>query len=158
VIYEDLQCPDSAHFREMLDRRILPRFAQKVAFEHRDFPLAKHNWARKAAIVSRFFDTVSPQLAIEWRRYALSNLSWITPDNFNQTLSAFAREHGADPANATAALGDKSFADAVERDYRDGVAHGIARTPTVLVRDEPFIETFTFEEISASLEKATDGR
>jgi protein-disulfide isomerase len=158
LIYEDLQCPDCAHFREMLDRQILPRFGQKAAFEHRDFPLPKHKWARKAAIASRFFGTVSPKLAIEWRRYALSNLSRITPENFNETVSAFAREHGADPARAIAALDDKAFADAVERDYQDGVARGIAHTPTVLVVDEPFIETFTFEEISASLEKATSGR
>ena len=158
MIYEDLQCPDSARFCEMLDRRILPRFGQKAAFEHRDFPLPKHNWARKGAIASRFFEAVSPRLAAEWRRYAFANLSWITPDNFNQTLSAFARERGADPERATAGLDDKSLAEAVEYDYQEGVARGIARTPTVLVGDEPFIETFTFEEISASLEKATDGR
>jgi protein-disulfide isomerase len=158
LIYEDLQCPDCAHFREMMDQQILPRFGRQAAFEHRDFPLANHNWAKGAAIASRFFTTVSPQLAIEWRRYALANLSWITPDNFNPALSAFAREYGVDPAKATAALDDQSFADAVDRDYRDGVARGIAGTPTVLVGDKPFIETFPFEEISESLEKAANVR
>ena len=53
IIYEDLQCPDCADFRRMLDTQLLPRFAAKVAFEHRDFPLAKHAWARKAAIAAR---------------------------------------------------------------------------------------------------------
>jgi len=158
LVYEDLQCPDCAHFREMMDRQILPRFGRRAAFEHRDFPLAKHNWARKAAIASRFFGTVSPPLAIEWRRYALANLSWMTPDNFDDALSAFAREHGVDPAKARAALEDKSFADAVEGDYQGGIARGVARTPTVVVGDEPFIETFTFEEISESMEKAANVR
>ena len=158
MIYEDLQCRDSARFCEMLDRLILPRFGQKAAFEHRDFPLPKHNWARKAAIASRFFGTVRAPLAMEWRRDVLSNLSWITPDNFNQTLSAFARKHGADLAQAMASLDDTSFAEAVERDYQDGVARGVARTPTVFIGHKPFIETFTFEEISESLEKATNGR
>ncbi|NWF85183.1 MAG: thioredoxin domain-containing protein, partial [Bryobacteraceae bacterium] len=45
VIYEDLQCSDCAAFRKMLDEKLLPRYGSKVAFEHRDFPLAKHSWA-----------------------------------------------------------------------------------------------------------------
>ena len=56
IVYEDLQCPDCADFRVMLDEKLLPRFASTVRFEHRDFPLAKHAWARKAAIAARFFD------------------------------------------------------------------------------------------------------
>ena len=51
LIYEDLQCPDCAEFRRMMDEKILPRYGERVAFIHRDFPLAKHAWARKAAIV-----------------------------------------------------------------------------------------------------------
>ena len=52
LIYEDLQCPDCAEFRRMMDEKILPRYAERVAFVHRDFPLAKHAWARKAAIAA----------------------------------------------------------------------------------------------------------
>ena len=48
-IWEDLQCPDCADFRVMLDQELLPKFRGTVAFEHRDFPLPKHAWARKAA-------------------------------------------------------------------------------------------------------------
>ena len=50
LIYEDLQCPDCAAFRRMMDEKILPRYQDRVAFVHRDFPLAKHAWARKAAV------------------------------------------------------------------------------------------------------------
>lgn len=52
LIYEDLQCPDCAAFRRMMDEKILPRYASEVAFVHRDFPLAKHAWARKAAVAA----------------------------------------------------------------------------------------------------------
>src|SRR5690349_15872189 len=68
VIWEDLQCPDCAAFRQMMDKDLLPKFAGTVRFEHRDFPLAKHAWARPAAIAARFFETVSPELAIEFRK------------------------------------------------------------------------------------------
>ena len=47
VIYDDLQCSDCQNFRTMLDQKILPRYGDKVAFVHRDFPLGKHYWARK---------------------------------------------------------------------------------------------------------------
>src|SRR4051794_16108543 len=68
LIYEDLQCPDCADFRVMLDKELLPKFEKTVAFEHRDFPLPKHEWARKAAIAARFFESVSPQVAVEFRK------------------------------------------------------------------------------------------
>ena len=158
VIYEDLQCSDCANFRAMLDKQILPKYGARAAFEHRDFPLAKHAWSRKAAIASRFFATVRPEVAVEWRRYALGNLADITAGNFDAKLSAFATAHGIDPAKTIAALDKKEFQDAVQADYEDGVARGIAHTPTVFVGDEPFIETFTFEEIAASLEKAVSGQ
>jgi protein-disulfide isomerase len=158
IVYEDLQCPDCAVFREMLDKQVLPKYGAKAAFEHRDFPLPKHKWARQAAIASRYFQTVKPELALEWRRYAMANLREITPETFKDKLSAWAKAHNQNPATALAALDDKTLAAAVEEDYQDGIARGIAHTPTVLVNGEPFIETFTFEQISQGLDKAISGQ
>ena len=157
VIYEDLQCPDCANFRVMLDHQLLPRFGSKVAFEHRDFPLPKHKWARDASIASRYFAAGSPGLAIRWRQYAMANQKDINPENFRAKLAAWAKQNGADPENAIAALADTELAETVDRDYQDGVARGIAHTPTALVNGEPFVETFTYEEISAAIEKALGG-
>jgi protein-disulfide isomerase len=155
VIFEDLQCSDCADFRQMLDKQILPKFASKAAFEHRDFPLPKHNWARKAAIASRHFQSISVDLAVKYRKDTMARQAEITATNFNENLAAFAKKNGADPAKALAALNDAAIEAAVEKDYKDGVARGVGRTPTVLVDGEPFIERFTFEEIAAAIEKAT---
>jgi protein-disulfide isomerase len=152
VIYEDLQCPDCADFRKMMDEQLLPKYAGSVTFEHRDFPLAKHAWARKAAIAARFFEEQKPQLGLAYRRYSMANLRQITPGNFNERLAQFAKDHGIDSAAAVAALDDKRLADLVESDYQEGVARGIAKTPTALVNGQPFIEHFTFEEISKTIE------
>ena len=38
---------------------------------------------------------------------------------------------------------------------REAVARGVGKTPTVLVDGEPFIESFTFKDIAASLDRAT---
>jgi protein-disulfide isomerase len=154
IIYEDLQCPDCAAFRRMLDDRLLPRYGSKVAFEHRDFPLAKHAWARKAAVAARFFEQVRGELAVAFRQHALANLRQITAANFDERLAAFARQNGVDPQKALAALQDERLAALVEKDVQEGVARGVAKTPTVFVDGAPFIETFTYEELSKALEAA----
>ena len=154
VIYEDLQCPDCANFRVMLDKQVLPKYAAQVAFIHRDFPLAKHAWARRAAVAARFFAEKDQQLCLEYRRHTMATIRETTPENFNEKLSAFARSHDVNPADALAALDDARDAAAVEKDYQEGVARGVAKTPTAFVNGKPFIETFTFEEISQGIDEA----
>ena len=50
--------------------------------------------------------------------------------------------------------GEPGLAALVQKDFEEGVARGIARTPTALVNGEPFIETFTVEQISAAIDAA----
>jgi len=152
LIFEDLQCPDCADFRTMLEEKLLPRYASTVRFEHRDFPLAKHAWARKAAIAARYFEEAKPGLGLAYRRYSFKNLAEINAGNFNERLSQFAKDHGADPAKAVAALSDSRLAGLVEEDYQDGVARGIAHTPTVLVNGRAFVETFPIEDVAKAID------
>jgi protein-disulfide isomerase len=153
VIWEDLQCPDCADFRKMLDQDLLPKFKSTVAFEHRDFPLPKHDWARRAAVAARHFESVSPRLAIEFRQATMAVQAKITSVNFEKHLTDFATAHKADPAKALAALADQALLDRVEADYQYGIARGISRTPTVLVNSEPFIEQFPAAEIVKYIER-----
>lgn len=152
VIYEDLQCPDCADFRVMLDEKLLPRYASTVRFEHHDFPLSKHAWARKAAIAAHFFEENQPGLGLAYRKYSLMNLRNITADNFNDRLSEFAKAHGVDPVKAVGSLSDARLAAVVEEDYQEGVARGIAHTPTVLVNGRPFVETIVAEDVAKAID------
>ena len=158
IIYEDLQCSDCAAFAVMLDKQILPKYGSKAAFEHRDFPLPKHNWARKAAIASRFFESINPDLALEYRRVTMKNQAQITPDNFTEKLVQFVKAHDLEVEKVMTALKDPALAAAVDKDFKEAVARGVGKTPTVLVDGEPFIESFTFKDIAASLEKATKSK
>ena len=152
-IWEDLQCPDCADFRVMLDKELLPKFKATVAFEHRDFPLPKHAWARKAAVAARYFESISPQVAVEFRQATMASQLKITPENIEAHITDFAKTHKTDPAKAVAALSNKALLDRLETDYQYGIARGIARTPTVLVNGEPFIEQFPVAEIVKYIEK-----
>jgi protein-disulfide isomerase len=154
VIFEDLQCSDCASFRRMLDQKLLPKYADRVAFVHKDFPLAKHAWARKAAIAARFFESRSPELGLAYRKHILATLLETNGENFNARLGDFAERHGVPSSDATAALSDGNLAARVERDFQDGVARGVAKTPTVFVNGRPFIERFTFEEIAKGIDQA----
>jgi len=154
VIYEDLQCPDCADLRVMMDKQILPKYGDRVEFVHRDFPLAKHAWARRAAVAARYFTEKDPQLGLEYRRHTMATQSETTADNFKDRMAEFARQHGLKPEDALAALDNPHYAESVEKDYQEGVGRGIVHTPTALVNGAPFIETFTFEEISKGIDDA----
>jgi protein-disulfide isomerase len=154
ITYEDLQCGDCATYRRMLDEQLLPKYEKKVAFEHREFPLPKHKWARPASIAARHLDRVDPKLGIAFRKYAMKNQVDITAENFSAKLREFANANGAHGTKAVAALADPALLKAVEQDYQEGIARGVARTPTVFVNGEPFIEQFTFEDISKSIDAA----
>lgn len=154
LIYEDLQCSDCAAFRRMMDEKLLPKYSDKVAFVHRDFPLAKHAWARRAAIAARFFSERDPELGLAYRRYTMAGQEGATPENFNDRLTAFCKSHNIDPNEAMAALSNAAYAAAVDKDYQDGVGRGVVHTPTVFVNGKPFIETFSFEEIAKGIDEA----
>jgi protein-disulfide isomerase len=158
LIYEDLQCPDCAEFRRLMDDKLLPRYATRVAFIHRDFPLAKHAWARQAAVAARYFAERKPELGLAYRRLILASIQETTADNFKERLAQFARANGVDPAAAVAALNDARLAALVERDFQDGVARGVVHTPTVFVNGRAFIESISFEDISEALDDALAGR
>ena len=154
VSYESLQCGDCTAYRAMLDTHLLPNYGDRVAFEHRDFPLRKHAWARPAAIAARHFDAISPALSTKFRRWALTNIRTIKPETFEQQLRQWAEQQGQSPDAATKALNNADFERAVEEDFQDGIARGISKTPTVLVNGEPYVETFTVEELTKAIEAA----
>ena len=154
VVYENLQCGDCQTYRLMLDSTLLPRFGAAVAFEHRDFPLPKHNWARLAAAAARYFDSIDPAQGVEFRRRTLAQVKQLGVDTFLTHVSAFAAGCGVRAPEAVAAIGDPRWAAAVEADYQEGVARGVVKTPTVYVGNRAFIEIFTVAELSAAIEEA----
>lgn len=154
VVYEDLQCSDCASFRRMMDQKLLPKYGAQVAFVHKDFPLPRHAWARKAAIAARFFESKKPELGLAYRKHVLATMFETTTENFETLLRDFAERHGIGPQEPIAALGDDGLAARVDKDFQDGVARGVSKTPTVFVNGRPYIERFTFEEISKGIDQA----
>lgn len=154
LVYEDLECSDCAVFREMMDQKLLARYGANVAFEHRDFPLPKHAWARPAAVAARYFERENPKLAVEFRRVTLAGQKAITAETLGQHVAQFARQFGSDPIKAVDAMKDPALNKLVEDDFQEGLARGVTKTPTVFVEGQPFVETFTLAEISQGIDAA----
>lgn len=152
IIYEDLQCPDCAVFRQALDATLLPRYGAVVAFEHRDFPLPKHSWAKEAAVAARYFHDLDPGAAAEFRLWVQRRISEINARGFRAELSAFCRDKRLDSEEALAALTNDSYNHAVEAEFQEGVAAGIRRTPTVVVAGKSFVETIDLNELQKFLD------
>src|ERR1700675_344594 len=78
VVFEDLQCPQCA--------RAAPQLVQasqtyKIPLVQRDFPLPMHNWSMNAAILARYFDTLSKGTGDAFRLYIFEHQREILPDN-----------------------------------------------------------------------------
>jgi protein-disulfide isomerase len=125
-----------------------------VAFVHKDFPLLKHAWAMQAAVAGRHFAAVSPEAGVRWRQWIMANQRSVTLQNFHDKVIEFARGQGADIQAAISALNNPEYTAQVRRDLEEGVARGVAKTPTVFVNGQPFIERFSFEELADAIEKA----
>jgi protein-disulfide isomerase len=158
IIYEDLQCGDCRVLRRMMDDKLLPRYGDRVAFEHRDFPLPKHSWARRAALAARWIGQQQPALEPVFRRETLAALRSITPETLADHVAAFATRHQLDAAAAAKSMEDTAVAKLVEEDYQEGIIRGVAKTPTIFVNGRPFIEVFTYEEVAKTIDELLAAR
>ena len=90
VVFEDLQCPDCARAHPGL---LAASEASKVPLVIHDFPIPRHAWAFPAAVLARYFTSLSPTMGVEFRSFIFENQKDITPDNLRQFGEQFARQH-----------------------------------------------------------------
>ena len=154
IIYDDLQCSDCAKFQTLLDEKLLPKYGARVAFIHRDFPLGKHDWARTAAIATRWVHEQNPAIAAAIRRELLQQQNSITAANLAPWLQEFARRSGLDPKGITASLTDPRLTALVEQDLQSGKARGVTHTPTVFLGAQSFIEIIIYEDLARAIDEA----
>ena len=139
VVFEDLQCPACARAEPLLEQA---ERNYKLPLVRHDFIIPVHTWSMEAHIMARYFDTQSPQLGEEFRKYIFANQSAIYKTNLRKWADDFAAaHHTALPAfyDPTGALRAK-----VEADTALGKATGVRQTPTIYVvstsKQEPYVQ------------------
>ncbi|MBA3513987.1 MAG: DsbA family protein [Pyrinomonadaceae bacterium] len=145
VEFTDFQCPSCAAMHPVLED-VLKSYGDKVRFVVRDFPLAMHANARKAAEAAnaahaqgKFFEYA----ALLFKRQDVLDVP---------ALKKYASELGLDRARFDAALDGGAFAAEVRRDMLDGEMYGIDSTPTIFVNGV-LLKTLSAEDLRAAIER-----
>lgn len=154
TIYTSLQCGDCTRFDTMLNESLVAKYRNRVRFVHREFPLGKHTWARQASLYALRFDEVACGLASGWRTHILNRIKQTTPETLADRVREFAAEAGVDATLILSAVDDPALKAKVDAHIAEGLARGVAKTPTVFVNNTVFIEVFTLDEITACIDRA----
>jgi len=142
LVLKDLQCPDCARFRKLLDETLLPKYGEHVAFEIYDFPLPKHHWARSAAVASRYLQRLAGSTALEFRRQVANSLPRINGEGFDSFFRGFLQSRALDVRSAISSLADPELNRAVEADFQEGLKRDVRKTPTVIVGSRVLVGQF----------------
>jgi predicted DsbA family dithiol-disulfide isomerase len=126
VEFTDFQCPSCAAMQPILDE-VQKIYGNKVKLVVRDFPLAMHPNARKAAEAAnaaaaqgKFFEYA----ALLFKRQNALDVP---------SLKNYASELGLDRARFDAALDGGKYATEVKHDMDDGEIYGVDSTPAIFV-------------------------
>jgi len=126
VEFTDFQCPSCAAMQPILDE-VLKSYGTKVRLVIRDFPLAMHANARKAAEAAnaahaqgKFFEYT----ALLFKRQNALDVP---------SLKKYASELGLDRSRFDAALDGGKYAAEVKHDMDDGEIYGVDSTPAIFV-------------------------
>jgi len=145
VEFTDFQCPSCAAMQPILDE-VQKIYGNKVKLVVRDFPLAKHANARKAAEAAnaanaqgKFFEYA----ALLFKRQDALDVA---------SLKKYASELGLDRARFDAALDGGKFAAEVKHDMDDGDIYGVDSTPAIFVNGMALTE-MSLEALRALIDK-----
>jgi protein-disulfide isomerase len=146
VEFTDFQCPACAAMHPVIEE-VLKSYGDKVRFVVRDFPLDRHENARKAAEAAnaanaqgKFFEYA----ALLFKRQQALDVA---------SLKRYASELGLDRARFDAALDRGTYAAEVNRDVQDGEMYGVGVTPTIFVNGVQ-LKILSAEGLRAAIDRA----
>jgi protein-disulfide isomerase len=146
VEFTDFQCPACAAMHPVIEE-VLKSYAGKVRLVVRDFPLDRHENARKAAEAAnaanaqgKFFEYV----ALLFKRQQALDVP---------SLKKYASELGLDRARFDAALDRGTYAAEVKRDVEEGEMYGVGVTPTIFVNGVQ-LRILSAEGLRAAIDRA----
>lgn len=146
VEFTDFECPSCAAMHPVLEE-VLKSFGDRVRFVVKNYPLAKHAHAQKAAEAAaaahaqgKFFEYIS---LLFKRQSALESAS----------LKKYASELGLDRARFDAELDGDKYAAAVGRDMNEAVTYGVEGTPTIFINGV-MLRELTAAGLHAAIERA----
>jgi len=128
-------------------------YGDRVTFVMRYFPLPSHFNSTNAAVAAEAAARQG-QLEAMYQKLFESQSEWGEKQDSQAPLfRTYAEELGLDMGQYDADIADPSTLERVKSDFDDGVALGVASTPTMYVNDV-IVELTSFEDIRTAVENA----
>ncbi|HEY6233389.1 MAG TPA: thioredoxin domain-containing protein [Pyrinomonadaceae bacterium] len=149
VEFTDFQCPSCAAMQPILDE-VQKIYGNKVKLVVRDYPLAMHANARKAAEAANAANA-------QGKFFEYTALLFKRQDALDvDSLKKYASELGLDRARFDAALDGGKYAAEVKHDMDDGDMYGVDSTPAIFVNGMVLTE-MSMEALRALIDKGLAG-
>ena len=149
VEFSDFQCPYCARVRADL-ARLRERHPGKLRLVFRDFPLAMHKEARKAAEAGRCADEQGKFWEMHDRLFGDQKRLQL------EDLKQRAAEIGLDPQAFGSCLDSGRTGGAVKGDLAEGARYGVTRTPTFFVNGRYLSGSQSLENFDQVIEDALE--
>jgi protein-disulfide isomerase len=150
VVFTDFQCPSCASMHPVIDEA-LKSYGTRVRLVIRDFPLAMHAQARKAAEAANAANAQGK--FFEYINVLFKNQSALDV----ASLKRYATEVGLDRARFDAALDSGQYATEVSADVAEGEAYGVDATPTIFINGVRLLN-LTPEGLRTAIDRALSPR
>jgi len=149
VEFTDFQCPSCAAIQPVLEE-ILKSYGNKVRLVVRDFPLTRHENARKAAEAANAANA-------QGKFFEYTALLFKRQDKLDPaSLKQYASELGLNRARFDSELDGGKYAAEVKHDVDDGEIYGIDSTPAVFVNGVALRE-MSIDALRALIERGLAG-
>lgn len=129
VEFSDFECPYC--FQEFpVVRQIIETYGDQINFIFRDFPIADHPYAQKAAEAG--------ECAHEQGKFwQMHDKMFINHDQLDdESLKIYAQQVGLDTNQFNECLDSGKYKKEVENDYANGLAAGVTGTPTFFINGQ----------------------
>lgn len=150
IEFTDFQCPACASMHPVIEE-VLKTYGDKVRFVVRDFPLNRHEHARKAAEAANAANAQGKYF--EYIALLFKNQQALDVPS----LKKYASQIGLDRAKFDAALDRGVHAAEVQRDVEDGEMYGVGVTPTIFVNGVQ-LRILSADGLKEAIDKAAAAR
>jgi protein-disulfide isomerase len=133
VEYADLQCPTCARLHEFLEKKLLPKYGDKLRIIFKEFPLPFHDWSAPAAVANECAYQINPPAFARYRSLIFANQNAINASNAREFLLGLGDEAGVDRSRLAACMDSKASLARVEAARQEGQDLGVYKTPTSFV-------------------------
>jgi protein-disulfide isomerase len=152
VEYADLQCPTCALLHEFLEKKLQPKYGDKLRVIFKEFPLPQHDWSTTAAVANECVYEINPSAFLGYRTLIFANQNAINASNVRELLLRLGGDAGVDRSRLAACIDSKASLSRVEAGRQEGQDLGMNKTPTSFVNGRIVIglpSEATFDKIVA---------